>query len=75
MRRWKASAPRETGREGENLRNDLIGKLTAMECYVAGIESSSPSVVESYRSRLYDKLSEVLSDAGKRDRKPYKYLL
>ena len=54
----------ERDREGENLRNDLIGKLTAMEGYVARIESSSPSVVESYRSRLYDKLSEVLADAS-----------
>lgn len=54
----------EREREGEHLRNDLLGKLGAMEGYVAQIEESSPSVVESYRSRLYEKIKETLADSG-----------
>ena len=54
----------EREREGEHLKSDLLGKLHAMEDYVAEIENSSPSVVEAYRSRLYDKIRETLADAG-----------
>ena len=50
--------------EGERLREDLLGKLSAMEDYVKVIESISPSVVDSYRKRLYDRLTETLKDTG-----------
>ena len=50
--------------EGENLRDDLIGKLDAMQQYVEKIEALSPSVVESYRSRLYERIKETLSDSA-----------
>jgi len=50
--------------EGENLRTDLLSKLEAMESYVARIEALSPSVVESYRKRLYDKIRETLKDSN-----------
>jgi len=50
--------------EGENLRRDLIAKLEAMETYVARIEALSPSVVESYRRRLYEKIQETLKDSA-----------
>jgi uncharacterized protein (TIGR00255 family) len=54
----------ERVREGEHLKADLLGKLSAMEAYVAAIEESSPSVVEAYRARLYDKIRETLADSG-----------
>jgi len=51
-------------KEGENLRKDLLEKLSAMEGYVSIIESLSPSVVENYRQRLTDKIHETLKDSG-----------
>ena len=51
-------------REGENLKKDLLDKLASMEKYVAVIEELSPSVVESYRQRLTDKIHETLKDTG-----------
>ena len=50
--------------EGERLRSDLLEKLDSMENYVKTIEDLSPSVVETYRQRLYDKLKETLKDTG-----------
>ena len=50
--------------EGERLREDLLRKLSAMEVFVKEIESLSPSVVDSYRQRLYDRLKETLADTG-----------
>lgn len=51
-------------REGEHLRKDLLAKLSDMERLVAEIEEFSPSVVDEYRKRLYDKVSETLADSG-----------
>lgn len=50
--------------EGERLREDLLRKLSAMEDFVKEIESLSPSVVDSYRQRLYEKLKDTLADSG-----------
>ena len=50
--------------EGEKLRKDLLGKLDLMRGYVEKIKVISPSVVESYRNRLYEKIKETLSDSG-----------
>ena len=50
--------------EGERLREDLLGKLSAMEDYVRVIEGLSPSVVDTYRQKLYNKLTETLKETG-----------
>lgn len=47
-------------KEGETLKEDLIGKLDGMLEMVDYIESVSPSLVESYRKRLEDKVKELL---------------
>jgi uncharacterized protein (TIGR00255 family) len=47
-------------REGENLRRDLLGKLDGMEKEVDLIIERSPKIVEEYRSRLLDKVRELL---------------
>lgn len=47
-------------REGEALRNDLIGKLDGMISMVDYIEQASPSLIDSYRSRLEEKVKELL---------------
>ena len=49
-------------REGEHLKNDLIGKLDEMLALVEEIENRSPSVVEEYRARLTEKVKELLEN-------------
>ena len=49
-------------REGEQLREDLLGKLDAMVQYVEQIEARSPEIVAEYRAKLTDKVQEILAD-------------
>lgn len=48
--------------EGENLRQDLLEKLDGMLEYVRYIEERSPEVINSYKTRLEDKVRELLAD-------------
>ena len=50
-------------REGENLRNDLIGKLDGMLRDVDAVEIRYPQVLEEYRSRLREKVDTLLGDS------------
>lgn len=50
-------------REGEHLKADLLSKLSYMEGLVRDIIEFSPSVVDEYRSRLYQRVKEVLGDS------------
>lgn len=47
-------------REGENLKNDLIGKLDNMLSLVDFIEARSPKILEDYRRKLEDKVKDML---------------
>lgn len=47
-------------REGEHLKQDLLGKLDNMLLMVDYIEANSPAIVESYRKKLEDKVRELL---------------
>lgn len=49
-------------REGENLKNDLCAKLDNMLGYVDFIEERSPIIMKDYRTRLEEKIQEVLGD-------------
>lgn len=49
-------------REGENLKNDLIGKLDEMLAHVSFIEKHSPQIIEQYREKLKAKVKELLGD-------------
>ena len=51
-------ASRQT--EGENLRKDLVDKLDEMKDAVDYIEMVSPDLIEEYRRKLTDKITEVL---------------
>ena len=51
-------------REGEKLRQDLMGKLADMEEKVAFVEARSPETVKEYRQKLLSRMQEVLGDAG-----------
>lgn len=50
-------------REGENLKNDLIGKLDGMLLDVDAVEKRYPQVLEEYRSRLREKVESLLADS------------
>ena len=50
-------------REGEFLRNDLIGKLNEMQGRVDFITERSPQIIAAYRQRLCDKVKELIGDA------------
>ena len=49
-------------REGEQLREDLLGKLEMMTEYVRQIEERSPQIIAEYRKKLADKIQELLED-------------
>lgn len=51
-------------KEGEALKEDLIGKLDGMISMIDYIESVSPSLIDSYRTRLETKVKELLETAA-----------
>lgn len=48
--------------EGERLKEDLLGKLDYMESLVDFIEKRSPEVLRQYRTKLEDKVKELLEN-------------
>ena len=50
-------------KEGEQLKEDLLGKLDAMSVWVDEIEERFPQVLTEYRQRLEEKMKEVLADS------------
>lgn len=51
-------------KEGEHLREDLLKKLDYMLELVSFIEERSPRIVEEYRTKLTDKVKELLNGAA-----------
>jgi uncharacterized protein (TIGR00255 family) len=49
--------------EGENLRDDLYGKLENLEQNVTKVMEREPQIMEEYRKRLEDKTKELLAAA------------
>lgn len=49
--------------EGENLRDDLYGKLENLEQNVAKVMEREPQIMEEYRKRLEEKTKELLAAA------------
>lgn len=49
-------------KEGEHLLKDLLDKLDGMLSYVDFIEERYPSILQEYRTRLEDKVRELLQD-------------
>lgn len=47
-------------KEGENLRSDLIEKLNGMLSHVDYIEERSPQIITDYKTKLEDKVKELL---------------
>lgn len=50
-------------REGENLKNDLIAKLDGMLKHVEFITERSPQLIADYKTKLTEKVQELLDDA------------
>lgn len=50
-------------KEGQNLADDLIGKLDGMLEHVAFIEERSPQIIEEYRQKLAERVQDLLGDA------------
>lgn len=50
----------QRSREGGQLREDILVKLSGMEDLVSQVETCSPQVVEEYRKRLEEKVRELL---------------
>lgn len=50
--------------EGENLKADLLEKLSQMRSYVAVIEERSPVIIEEYKTSLKEKVKDLLADAS-----------
>lgn len=50
--------------EGEHLREDLLGKLDHLLELVGKVEERSPEIIREYRTRLYEKLSEILANTA-----------
>ncbi|MEG0564696.1 MAG: YicC/YloC family endoribonuclease [Hungatella sp.] len=50
--------------EGENLKNDLLGKLDYMEELLTYIEERSPGLISEYRCKLEAKVMELLGNAS-----------
>ena len=48
--------------EGENLKKDILAKLSGMIGRVESIEERSPQIVAEYRKKLTDKVTELLGD-------------
>lgn len=51
-------------REGERLRDDILGRLDTIEALVSQVEKESPRTVAEYRTRLEQKMADVLGTAG-----------
>ena len=71
---WESLKPSLTGAlerfsetrvmEGENLQQDLLGKLAEMEAIVNRIDERSPEITAAYEARLRAKVSELLEGTG-----------
>lgn len=50
-------------KEGENLKSDLINKLDGMLEHVRYIEERAPEIINEYKNKIYEKVSEFLADS------------
>ncbi|MBP1559692.1 MAG: YicC family protein [Oscillospiraceae bacterium] len=48
--------------EGQKMKDDILSRLNYIGELVSQVEERSPMVTEAYRSRLYNKMCEILND-------------
>ena len=51
-------------REGEKLRDDVLGRIRVIDGLVSAVEQAAPQTVADYRARLEAKMAEVLGASG-----------
>ncbi len=51
-------------REGEKLRDDVLGRIDTIDRLVSIVEEKAPETVKEYRARLEQKMTEVLATSG-----------
>ena len=51
-------------REGEKLRDDVLGRIAVIDSLVSTVEQAAPQTVADYRARLEAKMAEVLGSSG-----------
>ncbi len=51
-------------REGEKLRDDVLGRVAVIDSLVSTVEQAAPRTVADYRARLEAKMAEVLGSSG-----------
>ncbi|MBO5497309.1 MAG: YicC family protein [Clostridia bacterium] len=51
-------------REGEKLRDDVLGRIAVIDGLVSTVEKAAPQTVADYRARLEAKMAEVLGTSG-----------
>lgn len=49
-------------REGENLKTDILSRLSSIENNVARVEENSEETLKAYRERLYTRINDILGD-------------
>lgn len=54
-------------KEGDQLAEDILGRVKAIQETLMKIEAQSPMLVESYQNRLTDRIKELLSDLAEID--------
>ncbi|MDR7856397.1 YicC/YloC family endoribonuclease [Tissierella sp.] len=59
--------------EGEELKNDMVSKLSIIEDKVIEIEKRSPLVVLEYRDKLKERINELLENNGSLDEDKLNY--
>ena len=50
--------------EGENLREDLYGKLDELKGYVDFITTRSPQIIDEYKAKLAQRVKDLLDETG-----------
>lgn len=50
-------------REGERMEEDIRGRLDAMDAYIAVVKERSPIVTEEYRTKLTQRVTDLMGDA------------
>ena len=48
--------------EGENLKKDILDKLSNLEVLIGYIDERSPQIIQEYRTKLEEKVHELLED-------------
>ena len=51
-------------KEGENLRTDILGKLSDMRKALAVIEEKAPEILQEYKTNLRQKVTDLLGDSA-----------